>query len=316
MAITPFPRCTGIDDYFYRPLVATTAVCQRVTLATLQNSPIAGNTAVGVGGFFTLNAAAIRDLRLDTLIIVDKSLRVEHFWSRAALIIKNLANRLDVIERIKELLLLYKEAYFRGSPDGPNDLEIEARSEGMALDDEIGRGLSWLSNDAAFRRIKTIFTQRRFLFIRADLCDVRAMRAFKSFLSRGNLTIDFLYLANVGEYAALENERPRYLKAMREIVDPTMHVISAHFSSRIDPPVQYVRKIRPTTSLPDFLFPTPSTVNQPVSIPPAALRALRYAAVWVSTYRRPLVRGISLAFLGVAVIYWVRRGKVSRLFRI
>lgn len=303
---TSFPSCIGINNYLYRPLVATTAVCQRTTLATLRASPQAGNTAVGVGCFFTLNAAAVRDSRLRTLIIVDKSLRVEHFWSRAALFIENLADRLTVIERIKELLLLYQKPYFRGSPDGSNDVEIDARSEGMALDDEISNGFSWLSDDVKFQRIRSIFTKRRFLFIRADLCDVRATRAFKSFLSRKKLTIDFLYLANVGEYVALENARSRYLKAMKNIVDSSMLVISAHFSSSIDPPVQYVRKIKPTTSLSDFLFPTRSTIHQPVPISSAVLQALRCAALWMNTYRRPLIRGTSLA-LCIAAVYWTKR---------
>lgn len=257
------------NDYFHRPMVATNEYDQSTTLEILREQPILGNTLLGVGGFLTLNIAAIRGSEssssthpIEKIIVFDRGIRVEHFWNRAHEIIRSSDNRLEVAKKIKSLLQTEASRYF---PECGNygTIEQEAIAECHALDREITNELSWLSNDTSFAKIHDIFFRDCFIFKRVDLFDQTSIEVFAEMMQQENIVLDSVYLSNIGEYCMMEKP---YLNGINKILSPHTFIISAHFSGFYDNPVQYVmqKKTQPIKAL---LFPQPRDIDHLTLVP-------------------------------------------------
>lgn len=224
------------DDYLHRPLVASNELCQAKVLDTLKKTKIVGNTAIGVGTFFILNAVAVTPT-IERIFVFDRSPRVTHFWEKAIEIIKRSKTRFDVILAIEALLKKESTRYFEewGMKDS---IDATAKGECEAFQANIAEGISWLSHDEKFNRIKEIFHRNCFVFARVDLFNVISMCRFKRLLEENNLTLGLAYLSNISQFCS---EYESYTTGMNRILLPTTYVISAH-SLLYDLPTQIIRQ--------------------------------------------------------------------------
>lgn len=171
------------------------------TLKIFKQQPISGNTILGVGCFFTLDIASIRGDECKTnndsirnIIILSQGGREESFWNDASKIIKETDTRLEVISKIKELLKENASRYFDTIFD---NVEPIAQEECERLDHAIDEGISWLSNDTRFAKIKRIFDENKFIFQSADLFSANAMKMLNKEIKKEGIVLDTVYLSTM-----------------------------------------------------------------------------------------------------------------------
>lgn len=300
------PHCQVIDSYTHRPLVATNETGQAKTLETLKKSERIGTGFIGVGGFFNLNAASRR--KLDVIILIDCGLRVGDFWQDVEEIIRTNDNRQEVISKIQMLLRRNASQYFTGgsalsgldNPDTVAEIEIENFQR------EIDQNLSWLSDNERFNKIKKIFRDSCFFFMQADLFDPNQMEDIRSILQGAKITVDTIYLSNLGEYADGTLQRSRYITAMKKLIAPKTHVISGHFSTEMEDPMQFIRQ-KKDTSMETFLFPEAADIPELAPDRTMVLcHSLYNLGCWIDDHRASLKK-MSIIACGVAVVFFTRR---------
>lgn len=213
---------------------------------------------MGVSGFFTLNAVAIRAINSpdqtqspDTVIIVDRSHHVEHFWTVMEPIIVSSKSRVKVIVKIEEIVQKYfEEGRYYFEPG------IDVKAALQSLQAEISDGRSWLSTDAKFAKIKDIFAKGRFVFKRMELCDYASFQILSEVLQQNGITVDFIYLSNCAEYLETPQEKSAFIKSMEKIIQADTLVIQTRprsCKSCFRSLIQYVQ--RRNTSDVAALFP-------------------------------------------------------------
>jgi hypothetical protein len=195
------------------------------------------------------------------LIVIDRSRRVEHFWQEMTKIIQAARTQQEVIEKIEALLFTHKKLYFSG---GVKTSPEAACQEGMAhLQGEISRGISWLAEESRFRKVKKLFQQNRFAFLRLDFCDGHAMQSLSKSLSKHKLTLDTVYLSNSYEYTIVaEPLKPvRAQKALQNTFRAGMGVLLAPTTYVVDtkPRICYAceplqQRTRPRGTVPIMQF--------------------------------------------------------------
>ncbi len=217
------------DDYAHRVFLNTNELDQEKTLLKLATIPVSGDTFVGVSGFFSLNAVAARansrdwSEKIKHIYILDRSVRVEAFWSRIPEIIKGSSCRSEVVEKVKLLINEKKEVYFSG---GKRSTPTKAAAEAVHFF-EMGiiDGTSWLSSDEKFNAIKKIFDKGRFAFRLVDLFWKDQVEAFMDELYDQERTIDTVYLSNVHEYLESEEDGMDYMDSLVELIEPNTVVV-------------------------------------------------------------------------------------------
>ncbi|MES2122631.1 MAG: hypothetical protein V4492_07640 [Chlamydiota bacterium] len=191
--------CEGKDSWKYRVFLHSNEDCQEETLQMLSEKPVAGNTAVGVSGFFLLDAVAARSDKgsstIENIVLIDCSLRIEHFWKEMERIMGESSVRMEVIDKVRGLLENEKERYFCGS--SCRDPAEVAKSEVAHFDKGVTEGRSWLSKDENFEKIKKIFDAKKFVFLRMDLVDTSSIGVLCEVLKSQSLSVDMLYASNV-----------------------------------------------------------------------------------------------------------------------
>lgn len=203
------PLCEGKEGWRYRIFLTTNEDCQEAVLERLASEPLVGNTAIGVSSFFILNAVAARGSEgIENIVLVDCSLRVEHFWGEMQKVMAEARCREDVVGRVKELIIREKNRYFSGCRqnfmrDGieyetaEEKIEYRTKRELSKLDTEIVAGHSWLSNDEKFEKIQKIFDAGKFVFLRIDLFESSSTEALYEVLKEKGFTVDMIYTSNV-----------------------------------------------------------------------------------------------------------------------
>lgn len=196
------PRCSEVfNTWDDRPSLATNEGMLLDTV--IQGEPV-GNTMVATSSLFAIDLFALREMgRTDpdqvvNLVVIDRSQRVEHFWQEVTKIIRGSSHRNETIEKIKALVIDHKTLYFSG--DETSTPEAQSQRTIKAFHDEMARGVSWLSEDSRFLKVKKLFEQNRFAFLRLDFCDRQAMQSLAKTLLAQKLTLDTIYLSNVYEY--------------------------------------------------------------------------------------------------------------------
>ena len=203
-------------------LVLVTRAEKEKTLSALLRRPVLGvdeghNAVVGVGGMFLLNIAAMRgegckelSSRISSVIVLDRSLRMEKFWNAVAEIIQSSDNKETAYDKIDELLECRKEEFFSGYS---NDPEIEAKEIQSTFEEEVfylqrdkDENICWLSTDERFEKIKMIFESGCFIFKRVDVFGDQGPALRRAFIS-ANVKIDTLYLSNASEYCIFNGNR-------------------------------------------------------------------------------------------------------------
>lgn len=222
---------TKYDDFYHRVYVVTNERNTTQTLKSLSKETIHGNTLVAVSGFFGLDIAAIRKgscssstktVKLENILILDRSPRMAHFWNAVSTIITKAKSRQDVIKEVKELLAQNAKLYFSGS-DGITP-EDEAAEWQKNLDRDIERKVSWLSDDKRFNTIKKIFDEKCFRFVQLDLNDPEAARKLVQELNEKKWTVDTIYLSNCYEFCS-EREEESFQKSVKLLVAPKTYVV-------------------------------------------------------------------------------------------
>ncbi len=186
---------------------------------------LAGKVLLFTSGFFGLDLASARgkksesDNRIEHLVCVDKSEKVECFWSKVSEIIIE-SSRIEAIEKIASFLqantkvISPKDNYCFG---GKNLSSLERTKSMMSgLRKNIEKGSSWLSSDESFDHIKSIFKARKFVFIRADLCEKEATGTIARALKEQDLFLDCIYMSNVSEFAEKYYGLEKFRSAMAE----------------------------------------------------------------------------------------------------
>jgi hypothetical protein len=189
-----------------RVFLTSNELKQAATLDILQKAAIHGNTIIGVSGFFTLNMASVRGIKaahnaaeIDTIIMIDRSTRVEHFWTQMKGIIAESATSIEATSKVIELIEREKERYYKNEKQPPH-FHADRYIEG--LHDDIRSSQSWLSSEDQFTKIKRIFARGRFVFKRLDLLEPSSFLRFAVVLSSNGLQVDTLYISNVAEYVS------------------------------------------------------------------------------------------------------------------
>jgi len=145
---------------------------QSQTLDWLQSKRAYGDTLIGTGCFFTLNAFSIRPEQVNHLVVIDISLGVLDFWNDIKAIALRSNSREEAIEEIIA------------------KFEID-RSK--CLEER-----TWLSSDAQFLKVKRLFQENKFAFVRANFTDVTSLQRVGDALKSASVTIDTIYESNIG----------------------------------------------------------------------------------------------------------------------
>lgn len=223
------PCETVYDDYAHRLFISSNETQQAQTLEALAQKTITANTLMGVSGFFTLNMAANIGKRqnnqrnIEAIILVDRSVRAEHFWNATKGIVTESADRITVIENVKKLLKNEQSRYFSGA--GTDKAEMK---EALKLvKNDIKEGTSWLSNNVKFQKVKQVFDANRFQFLRLDFFEKGSFSELAQAMQTHHLAVDTLYLSNIWLYALSIDDRQNYLDNVIQIVAPETVVVHA-----------------------------------------------------------------------------------------
>jgi hypothetical protein len=167
------------------------------------------------------------------LIVIDRSRRVEHFWQEMTKIIRSSHTQKEVIDKIQSLLKTQKEFYFSG--DSIISVETSYKNALVDLQGDITRAISWLVEEPRFLKVKKLFEQNRFAFLRLDFCDPVSMERLSKTLAEHKLTVDTIYLSNVYEYTIIARPiqpviiqnalQDHFRKAIGALISPTTFVV-------------------------------------------------------------------------------------------
>lgn len=222
----------GVDDYMHRIFLTTNEGLHEEVLIELQREPVigntfldshGGNTFIAVSGFCGLNIASVRGdesenpAKIDTIIILDRSLRVQNFWEKMKEIITSSNTRHEVIDKLEELIFseLFK---VKGMP---SHIKYDPLTD---LRGEILAGNSWLSTTRRFNVIKQIFANKRFIFKRIDVTDLKSMQSLKEALLKNNRKVDTLYISNIPEYLKAD-QFESFKQGISELVEDKIFVV-------------------------------------------------------------------------------------------
>ncbi len=223
------PQCRGMDDWHHR-LFLTTNEKHAVACEKLTRQPITGNTLIGTSGLFLLNIAAQRGINAGTnpetiehIILIDCSIRTEHFWTHMGEIITGSSHREEAIEKIRALVEENARFYFNGITENAGE-ELQSREDlhtktaelvFRKFQSEIDSGSSCFSDDGSFAKIKKIFDNQSFVFLRMDLADDNAMQLLANRMEVNQWSTDLIYVSNVAEYIDLKST-PESLDSARK----------------------------------------------------------------------------------------------------
>ena len=229
-AIAP---CEGKDGPTYQLCLVSNEAEHVKTIQKLNTLPVTGRVCIGVSCFFTLDAVAAKASLLkkkggtiDHILIIDCSLKVEHFWQKMQQIVLESGDRHVALQAVKDLLMKEKERYYgnilKRNPERTAKRFLQILKQEVREDQ-----ISWLSTDRRFKKIKAIFEGGRFLFKRANLKDTEAMKAIAEVLKERELKVDMLYLSNVFHWLSGPEERERFHHNVSLLMEPETTVIDA-----------------------------------------------------------------------------------------
>ncbi len=147
---------------------------QEETIRALRRDPAYGDTFIGTGCFFSLNAFAIRPARVDHLVIIDINSKVEDFWASIQRVLLNATNCEQAIIEAEKFL----------SPSSLPQLRSEA---------------SPFSTREKFTKVKKMFQEGKFAFLSADFVNAPTLRSIGTVLKESSRSIDTIYVSNIGD---------------------------------------------------------------------------------------------------------------------
>ncbi len=166
-------------------------------LSKIQSIESFGNTLLGVSGLFNLDVASVRQ-NIQTIIIFDRSKKVQDFWTNLENIIINYEYQ-EAIKKVYELISCNADIYFKPSKY-IGDTQSVANYYIRQLSDSIRQQISFMSKESRYDKIKQIFLNNQFQFLRLDLNNSDSFIKLYQFFERNNLSVDILYSSNVRNY--------------------------------------------------------------------------------------------------------------------
>jgi hypothetical protein len=158
---------------FTRKFLFSNELNQEKTLEYLKTEKSFGDTFVGTGCYFTLNAFSIRPQKVDHLIVIDISVGVQNFWKTIEKIALNSRNSIEALQGlITEFPSHSKEEFLYAN--------------------------SWISSDDQFIKVKKLFSEGKFVFLRCDILNSGNSSLIGEALKRSNKEIDTIYHSNIG----------------------------------------------------------------------------------------------------------------------
>ena len=222
------PQCKGFDDFEHQVFVHTNETNHSKIQDTVKRQPPFGNAVMGTSGLSLLELCLARiDAKADIryLIVFDRSLRVERFWNEIQAILLTSSKRKEAIVKIVDLIQKNGNAFFRGK--SPTDAALEHKSIENLINISIQRLLAlshadtgWLSGDANFDKIRRIFQENCFSFVRLDLWEPDGFKALRSELGKRDIRIDTFYQSNIIEGADFECQIAAASQSLEGLIEP------------------------------------------------------------------------------------------------
>ncbi len=207
----------------------TNELKQKETLDKAKRYPVTEKVLLFTSCFFGLNLAAARgtettsDKRIEYLVCVDFSEKVELFWKGISPIISKGINAKEVKEKIQIYILTNKTDLFT-----PEDQKY-AVSFVQLIEKEVKEKISWLSSKESFHHIQKIFSQGHFKFLRANLYNKKHTTYISNEIKKLGLKCDSIYISNIREYVEHLEQIPIFkdlIKVFREAIKAFQEVSS------------------------------------------------------------------------------------------
>lgn len=185
-------------------------------LNTLAQEPIQGNTFVenhgsaiiAVSSFWGLNMAATRGendksgkSNIDTIIMLDVTEQMRAFWALVKNLIASSETKEEFLSKIKQFDSVHLTPEFKATGDFKG-AATRGYIENFLMDGfeyEVEDGISWLSTDERFAKIKEIFDSGRFVFKLINIMDEPSVQSLHEAVKSTNLKVDTVYISNVLE---------------------------------------------------------------------------------------------------------------------
>ncbi len=223
--IPDFEILDDFDDFAHQPCIATN---ENYDLQKIESLPPHGNLMIAVSCFFALNVYAVRK-NLDYLLIVDRGSRVNIFWNKALEIIKETERPKDALESLKNHIIKDHETYFSS-----DDEEISAYDSALyrlkCLKEEFDNGVSFLSTEEKYKRVRSLLISQRFSIKQVDISDWEAMKKIGSLLKTHQLGLDILYISNVPKYSKDEDCIKYLYKSLPYLLKSDTHIIDSYLN--------------------------------------------------------------------------------------
>jgi hypothetical protein len=155
---------------------------QSQTINWLKSTKIYGDTFIGTGCFFTLNAFSSRPEQVDHLVVIDISSKVADFWKKIKKIVLNASDREGAIENTMNEFGLKRED---------------------CLKDE-----SCLSTEEQFLKVKKLFRENKFALLLADFSNNDTLEKIGLSLKKNSRSIDTIYESNIGSFTLIAKSDP------------------------------------------------------------------------------------------------------------
>lgn len=198
----------------------------QATLLSLKTIPKEGNTVIGVSGLFSLDllsarlsAPRVSNQTIRNFIVIDKSRVVKTFWKSLSRIIigkpgKEAPSRLEVIEKIEELMKTQKNYLFQADHRGASQA---AKLEWEKFTQSIREGTSFASSDEKFKQIQRIFKKGHFQFLHMDMGNSESFKALGKVLKKHQLSPDTIYTSNIEDWLERSDRLEKFHESIRAI---------------------------------------------------------------------------------------------------
>lgn len=202
---------------------------------------IRGNTIVTVSGFTGLNIAATRK-GVDRIVMVDISSKNEQFWERATKMIRESKTAEEFLQKLNK--------------DVEEQEKLGNFYDTIDFKSEIEKGISWLSTEEGFQKIKNIFDNGNFVFKRIDMSNRECITSLSTALKKANCTVDTLYASNVENFV---EDKEKYREGLKLLVGDSTLVVDAFGGSEGAPMQRIYKNFKTETT---SIVPTKESMNR------------------------------------------------------
>lgn len=202
---------------------------------------IRGNTMVTVSGFTGLNIAATRK-GVDRIVMVDISSKNEQFWERATKMIRESKTAEEFLQKLNK--------------DVEEQEKLGNFYDTIDFKSEIEKGISWLSTEEGFQKIKNIFDNGNFVFKRIDMSNPECITSLSTALKKANCTVDTLYASNVENFV---EDKEKYREGLKLLVGDSTLVVDAFGGSEGAPMQRIYKNFKTETA---SIVPTKESMNR------------------------------------------------------